>query len=136
MKYIVTTPEPTSITDTYALIKIVTKNDKFKGIKLVINKAEDQNEAVETAKKLQTVCNKFLKKKLTVLGYIKEDISLPKSIKEQNALIIEYPNSPASRGIMDIASNIINDEIWHDKDNHLGLSRFIEKFKSFLARRM
>jgi len=129
----VTTPEPTSITDTYALIKIITKNDKHKEIKLVINKAENQNEAVETARKLQTVCNKFLKKKLTILGYIEEDINLPKSIKEQNALIMEYPNSPATKGIMDIASNIINDQIWNEKDNHSSLSRFIERFKSFFG---
>ncbi|HHU69837.1 MAG TPA: AAA family ATPase [Thermoanaerobacterales bacterium] len=129
----ISTPEPTSITDTYALIKIIVNNDKYKKIKLVVNKADNKKEAIETAKKLQLVCEKFLKIKLMVLGYIVEDKKIPKSIKEQKALMLEYPNSLAAAGIMKIANKVINDELWTEEDNYLSLSRFIGRFKSFFG---
>lgn len=128
---LITTPEPTSITDTYALIKIIVSNDKSKNIKLVINKAENQKEAIETAEKLKIVCEKFLNTKLMILGHIIEDKQIPKSIKEQKALVLEYPNSMAAEGIMKIANKVVKDELWTKEDNYSTLSTFIKRFKSF-----
>ena len=67
---LVTTPEPTSITDAYALVKIVSKRDNKKRIHILVNKAENKREAENIADKLIAVSEKFLSLKLLKLGYI------------------------------------------------------------------
>jgi flagellar biosynthesis protein FlhG len=130
---IVTTPEPTSITDSYALIKVIVRNEKNKDIKLLINRAENEKEAQKTADKLRLVCDRFLNIKLNVIGYILEDKNISKAIKEQKALVVNYPNSEASQGIRKIAQYLVESRNQKEDNNYSNLNGFIRRLRSLFS---
>jgi len=68
--FLVTTPEPTSITDAYALIKMISNRENNKIIRVVVNRAENANEAKDILNRLSMVTEKFLAMKLYPLGFI------------------------------------------------------------------
>jgi len=102
---VITTPEPTSITDAYAMIKVLFQRE-HSNIKLLVNMAFSANQAKEVAEKINLVVKQFLKKEIDFLGYILEDENMPQAVKEQKPLILLNPNSKAARCITNIASKI------------------------------
>lgn len=109
---VVTTPEPTSITDAYALIKIMKnehtiENGDFE-ISLVVNKINETSEGKYVFEKLDSVCKKFLDVDLTFLGHLSEDSSLINAVKKQNPVSILYPDSKYSKDIKSIAHKLLH----------------------------
>jgi flagellar biosynthesis protein FlhG len=104
---LVTTPEPTSITDAYALIKMVSKMDKNKNLKIIVNRAEDSEEAGQILKKLTLAAEKFLSFKIAALGFVLNDNTVTKSVKQQQPFVIGYPKCTASKYIREIANKLI-----------------------------
>lgn len=103
--YVVVTPEPPSITDGYALLKTLISQFEFRSTaKLVINKAESQNEAHEVFKKLSYVCEKFLNFNIDYGGFIPYDEQLFKAVKEQIPLFKYAPHSKASHAYYQMAT--------------------------------
>jgi len=102
---VITTPEPTSITDAYAMIKVLSQRG-HSNVKLLVNMAFSANQAEEVAKKIIIVVKQFLKKEIDFLGYILEDENMPQAVKEQKPLLLLNPNSKAARCITNIASKI------------------------------
>lgn len=107
---LVTTPEPTSITDAYAMIKTINFKNKDKKIKVIINRVESTKEGHIAFEKLNNASNRFLSMNLEKLGYVFDDSNVVKSVKKQIPFTIEYPNSIASKNIKQIAFKIINDK--------------------------
>ena len=108
---IITTPEPTSLTDAYSLIKAA---DHFK-IKnhamVVVNKAFTLAEGIEVYNKLERAVNKFLKLDLEYLGCILEDKKVLQSVRQQKPFILEYPTCDASKSVENIARKILGQNI-------------------------
>ena len=119
---LVITPDPTSITDAYALIKNIVKDDQKK-IKLIINRVESNEEGDEVYNKLDQAVTKFLSRELENIGYIFEDNNLKRAIRKQIPLLEAYPRAIASKGIENIAFNLENNNRY-TKNTH--------SFKSFL----
>ena len=125
--YVVVTPEPTSITDGYALLKTLISHFGLKSaVKLVINKADSQNEAHDVFNKLSYVCKNFLQFKVEYAGFIPYDDQLFKAVKEQIPVFKYAPQSKASKayyqmGILYLASigmtvkKVQRKENWVDK---------------------
>lgn len=107
---IITTPEPTSLTDAYAMIKAITRDNKSSKISIVINQAENTREGNQYFEKISNASLKFLDYELNKLGIIMEDISVPKAVKQQQPLLIKYPYSTASKNIELIALKLVNTE--------------------------
>ena len=107
---LLTTPEPTSITDAYALIKTITQRDKSKNIKVVVNKADNAAEAFNILDKLNIVTQKFLGVKLQKLGYILNDASVSKAVKLQQPFVVSFNRSEASRNMNDIALTLMKNK--------------------------
>lgn len=130
---IVTTPEPTSFTDAYTLIKIIKEqNSDFEKLKLVVNRADDRSEAEKVFNKLYNVSNKFLDIELENIGYIPSDLQVVKAIKQQKPAIISYPNSNFSISIKNIGDNIINNTpIQYTND---GVKGFMKKLVSIFGK--
>ena len=105
---LVTTPEPTSITDAYALIKTITHKDRNKIIKVVVNRAENPAEAFNILDKLNVVTEKFLGIKLYKLGYILNDSCVTKAVKSQSPFVLSYAKSEASKNLDEIAKTLMN----------------------------
>lgn len=129
---LVTTPEPTSITDAYALIKMVSNRDKEKLIKVVINRAENQTEANDILNKLSLVADKFLKLKLHPLGYILQDEMVIKAVKLQQPFTISFPKSHAARQVREIAKQIIENKDQDMNNENAGIRGFVNRLVHFL----
>ena len=126
---LVTNPEPTSITDAYALIKMVSNRDKNKNIKLIVNRAENQIEAENILRKLSMVAEKFLSIKLSPLGYLINDEIVPKSVRMQQPFTIAFPKSGPTKQIRDICKKLVQIKVERDQG---GVKAFVNKLVSFL----
>lgn len=109
--YTVVTPEPTSITDGYALLKTLISNFGLKSaVKIVINKAESQNEAHQVFNKLSYVCKSFLDYEVDYAGFIPYDQKLFKAVKEQVPVFIHAPHAHASTAYYQMAKQYLGNE--------------------------
>jgi flagellar biosynthesis protein FlhG len=94
---IVTTPEPTSITDSYALLKALSMcegfNKKETKIKMLANKVSSESEGKNLYEKLSMVVSKFLQIDIEFLGVIPQDNNITKAVMKQTPVSIMYPNS-------------------------------------------
>jgi flagellar biosynthesis protein FlhG len=129
---LVTTPEPTSITDAYALIKMVSNRDKERIIKVIVNRAEDKYEANDLLNKLSMVSEKFLSLKLVPLGYVLQDEAVIKAVKTQNPFLISFPKSSASRQIRDISRKLISKENGNNNAEVKGIKGFMNRLVDYL----
>ncbi|HHW30465.1 MAG TPA: MinD/ParA family protein [Clostridiaceae bacterium] len=129
---LVTTPEPTSLTDAYALIKTVITKDRNKKINLIVNKAEDEREAKDIINKISLVVNRFLGVKLNPLGFILQDQAVVKSVKQQNPFYMKYPNSDATKSIKDISKKIVENDEQGFSEGGFGIKVFFNKLIGFM----
>ncbi len=127
---LVTTPEPTSITDAYALVKMVSRRDRRKRMHIIVNKAESIKEAEEISKKLMVVSEKFLSLRLLKLGYILYDDTVTKSVKMQKPFSLYNPKCQAAKNISDIADKLFSNPT---PDGNTGAKGFISKLLSFFG---
>ncbi len=117
---IVVTPEPTSITDAYALIKIMTTKYNEKSFKILMNLVSSAEEAKAIFILLASVADKHLDSiSLDYLGYIPRDEYIPESIKKQRALLDLYPSSESSKFFNDLAKRVINSPIKSNLDGNI-----------------
>ena len=104
---LIATPEPTSITDAYALLKTLDHQPEFTRehcrIKLIANKVSNEKSGKELFEKLSVVADKFLNISLEYMGAVPSDINMSKAVMKQQPLLIAYPDSQAARAIDDIA---------------------------------
>jgi flagellar biosynthesis protein FlhG len=104
---VVVTPEPTSLTDAYALIKVMRTKFKIKRFEIIINDVLSAYEGKEVIKKLIFACDKFLGDiALDMLGSIPHDSTIPESIRKQRAFVEINPGSEASRRLAAIVKRI------------------------------
>ncbi|NMA70113.1 MAG: MinD/ParA family protein [Desulfitobacterium sp.] len=103
---LVTTPEPTSLTDAYGLMKTLQRNHSFHTINIVVNRVIKEKDARDTFKRLESAANRFLNLPLELLGWIYEDVAVGKAIMKQEPIGISYPHSPAYQCIQWIASSV------------------------------
>lgn len=105
---LVTTPEPTSITDAYALLKTLNRKEGFSTdntiIKMIANRVDSYAEAKELYNKLNLVVDKFLHIKMEYLGAIPQDTNVSKAIMQQKPYSTLYPNTPSAKAIFEIAN--------------------------------
>lgn len=94
---VVVSPEPTSITDAYALMKVLSIKYSATKFKLLINQSRDINEAKRVFKQLRLVTDRFINISLEYLGHIEYDGNVTTSVKNQRAIIEMFPNSVASK---------------------------------------
>ncbi|PWW06414.1 flagellar biosynthesis protein FlhG [Paenibacillus cellulosilyticus] len=99
---VVTTPEPTAITDAYALMKMVRSFGHTPSFRLVVNRALDNREGLQTAEKIAMAARKFMGIEVPLLGIIADDSSVSRAVREQRPFSLAYPTSDASRGIQSI----------------------------------
>lgn len=129
---LVTTPEPTSITDAYALVKMVSNRDKTKKIKVIVNRAENGNEANDILNKLTLVSDKFLGIALGTAGYILHDEAVVKAVKQQQPFMIGFPKSQAARNIREISAKLEENRKEEDILQNAGIRGFLNKLVGFM----
>jgi len=113
----IVTPDPTSITDAYAVIKNIVHTDKK--ICVIINKAESHKEGHDVFHKVNAATKRFLNLELESLGIILDDVHVKKAVRQQKPFFLSAPNAIASKSIELIAYNLENN------------SRYIQDTKPF-----
>lgn len=103
---IITTPEPTAITDAYGLIKVLTQRDPNVDIKIVVNMVSSEKEGQEIAGRIVMATRQFLNKRIEPIGYIVSDPSVNMSVRKQEPFILGYPGARASKCIKQIAATL------------------------------
>lgn len=109
---LVTTPEPSSITDSYSLLKVLYQQPDFKAertkIHLVANKVLSVADADALYEKLRLVVSKFLGGELDYLGMVPMDMALERAVRKQKVVSLEAPGSNAARAYSILADNLMN----------------------------
>lgn len=131
--FVITTTEPTSITDAYATIKFFSLKDKDMPIFLLINRAHSENEAKSTVNRLRNVVHQFLKKEVTFLGYLPDDQVVFKAVKRQIPFLLFEPNANVSKALLSIVKRY--KEKAFDENSVTSSFKFITKLKQFFLER-
>jgi len=103
---VVTTPEPTAITDAYGIIKSIASQAPEKSVKLIVNRVQSVSEGKRVAQRVVNIAGQFLNIKVESLGFIFDDIYVAKSIRNQKPFIVSYPKSKSSVCVSMIADRI------------------------------
>ena len=111
---LVTTPEPTSITDSYALLKGLSLYEGFDDnntrIRVVANKVSSASEGRALYEKLSMVVKQFLKINIEFLGIVSQDNAIPKAVMKQKPVSIAFPDSAPAHDFYNIAHTLETNE--------------------------
>lgn len=125
---VVTTPEPTSITDAYALIKVVHGMEQEVPFRLVINRVASQQEAQQVTDKLSLVAKRFLDMEIPMLGHIHDDPHVMQAVKKQIPFSTAFPSCAAARDIQRLAMKFLEVPQVGQKDTLTGIKGFMHRW--------
>lgn len=112
---LVTTPEPTSITDSYSLLKALGRHPRYSSedsqIRVIANKVSDEAEAEALYAKLEAVVKRYLKVPIAYLGMIPQDPQLAKAVMQQTPVSLEHPKARSAVAYEKIAAKMVNKEL-------------------------
>jgi flagellar biosynthesis protein FlhG len=109
-RLVVVTPEPTSITDAYALLKVMFSRYGTKEFTILMNMVKDEKEAKSVFKNLSNVADKFLVGiSLDYAGFIPADDTLKKAVIKRQPVICAYPRADSSQRINMLATYLLNE---------------------------
>ena len=103
---VITTSEPTALTDAYSIMKEISEEKLKKKIGLIINRVKTKSEFQQASNILISTAKKFLGEEIKSLGYVYEDPNVRKTIYKKTPFVIYYPDSKASDCIIDIVANL------------------------------
>ncbi len=126
---VVTTHEPTAITDAYGFIKSLYQQNYQGRMYLVVNRVPSPKEAAVVYNKLQIAVNRFLKHNIEFLGFVVEDTKVRQAIQEQQAFLLTYPQSMAAQNIYTIAAKLSDQEYQLEKKR--GINAFFSKVAQY-----
>lgn len=117
--------EPTSITDCYALMKLLSRDHDVFKFKVIANMVRSAKEGQHLFSKLTKVSDRFLDVALELVGVIPFDENIRKSVRKQKVIVEAFPESPAAVAFKMLAKNITGWPIPHQPSGHLEF--FIEQ---------
>ncbi len=108
-RVVILTPEPTSITDAYALIKVLSQQYRVSEFSIIVNWSNSKKEAQNVFKQLTSVADRFLGfLSFNFLGYIPRDLCIPKSVRQQKAALELFPACRACQEFEKIAETVLS----------------------------
>lgn len=114
---LVTTPEPTSITDSYSLLKALNGHPRFQReatqIRMLANRVESAAEGEGLFQKLNVVVSRYLKLPITYLGAVPQDPHLSKAVMQQQPVSIQDPQAKSAQAYEEIAAKLMKQEEGH-----------------------
>ncbi len=117
---LVATPEPTSITDAYALLKALNRKEEFvkedTSIKMISNRVTSVAEGQSLYEKMSVVSDKFLNIPITYLGSVPMDEQISKAVMRQKPVSVINPDAPSSKAIKQIAETLLDLEAEETSD--------------------
>lgn len=103
---VVATPEPTSIADAYALIKVLNQKHKIKDFRFLVNQARSEAEALRVYQQITAVSDRFLNVSIDYAGHILWDDLVSQSIRQRKPIVNAYPASKAAKNFGHLADTL------------------------------
>ena len=103
---VVTTPEPTAITDAYAVIKVLVQRGYKGQLSLLVNLAANRHEARDTQQRIAEVAQRFLGADIAQAGYVLNDPRVGEAVRRRQPLVLVFPQCPASRCMAALANKL------------------------------
>lgn len=103
LRIMVVTPEPTSLTDAYAVIKVLNSQYNIDDFYILVNQAESETEVKQTFDRLSQACNKFLNLELKFFGPVSMDHKVGEAILRQIPLVKFAPQSKAGKDLINLS---------------------------------
>ena len=124
--FVVTTPEPTAITDAYGIIKIITTEfqEREINIKLLVNRVHSAEEGKRISDRIITIIGQFLNYKVDYIGFVYDDPVVSASVLRQKPFIVVNPTSKSAVCLKHIVGRIEKS----DGGSNEGVSAFLKKF--------
>ena len=104
---LITTPEPTALTDAYAMMKAYSMYAKEKNLRLIINRVYDEQESKDVAAKLKQTAERFLQMPIDCLGYVYEDSAVMRSVRQQTPFLVANANCTAAKCIEALTASLL-----------------------------
>lgn len=104
---LVVTPEPTSLTDAYACVKVLSLEGGVQNFDVVVNAAPTEQVARETFDKLCAVTGRFLKARMRFAGWVPRDENVHRAVLAQKPVVLAFPQSPAARAFNQVTDSIL-----------------------------
>jgi flagellar biosynthesis protein FlhG len=117
---VVATPEPTAMTDAYALIKVLNQRHAKEHFRILVNMVKSEEEAKEVYARLNQATNHFLNVSVEYLGHVMRDDHISDSVRKQKPFVSLFPHSPASKCLQVLAEKICREEPEMDATGTLG----------------
>lgn len=127
--YVITTPEPTAITDAYALIKTMVKLYNYREFHLVVNMCKNYQESLEVFNNINNSTQRFLSVTLKNTGFLQVSDNLKKSVLDRNLVVESYPSDDYSKSLLKIVERELK-----VSNTEIDRGSFWKKFLSFLSR--
>ena len=112
---LVTTPEPTSITDSYSLIKALNRHPRFNQndtkVKVITNRVESEDEGTKLYNKLNAVVAKYIKLPMEFLGSIPQDNLLSRAVMQQMPVSLQSPNAKSAKAYERMAAILMDKQV-------------------------
>lgn len=110
---VVVTDEPTSLTDSYAFIKLTLQRHADADVRIVVNMAENVRAGERTYATIAKACENFLKVRPPLAGVVPRDSHVPEAIRRQMALLLRHPGSVAAKGVAMLAKQLRRAQAGH-----------------------
>ncbi|RAK23388.1 flagellar biosynthesis protein FlhG [Anoxybacillus vitaminiphilus] len=130
---VITTPEPTAITDAYATMKYIHMLEKNMPFYLIVNRAQTDKEGRETLIRLTKAMKQFLGKEITKLGMLPEDRAVSKAVARQTPFLLLDPATKVSRAMVEITDRYLSKNTDAETPTH-SFSFFTKLRRFFLER--
>ena len=108
---VLTTPDPTALTDAYAFIKVTHMERPETNIQVIINMANSTREGERTYNTIHKACEGFLKFSPPLVGVIRRDSKVRETIRGQSSLLTRFPNSEAAGDVESISRKLLDEVI-------------------------
>lgn len=107
MRLMVITPEPTSLTDSYALVKVLSSRFGLRDYFVLVNQAASAKEEEQSFKRFQAACSHFLDISPTLIGGIRLDGKLTEAVRQQKPAVTLFPTSSFAKDVENIAEKLV-----------------------------
>lgn len=120
---VVATPDPTSVIDAYALVKMLSLQPGCGRINLVVNMARDRADGLKVGKGIVDVSRRFLSREVRALGYIPVDPVLAESVRRRQPFVLASPGCSASKAVRGIGRALLGEPAGRENRSEGFLSR-------------
>jgi flagellar biosynthesis protein FlhG len=118
---LVVSPEPTSLVDAYAVVKVLSQQIGVRDFSVIVNPVVDELPAREIFGKLTSVTSRFLNANMRLLGYVPRDENMHRAITAQKPVVEAFPRAPSSRALGLIADKLVTEPVGRRLDGGLKL---------------